>query len=191
MGCGPGVRTRMRRRAGAHPDRAVGDGGIRKNRSMWDTSARCVIRVTAGCPGRTIMVIGRLIVAYRSLRKQYTDGSDKNPSLCAADDRPALGNHAHYGVRASGCDNDSRRTGVLSPHGRAVRKLHDARQSLLLQGAGTDEYCSSPGAGCRTGSSAHHCCGAAGRFPRDIARDNGALPSFVSSCPTSRTISRF
>ena len=145
----------------------------------------------SGCrPGRTIVVVGRLIVVYRSQRKQYTHESDKNPSIRAADDRPAVGNNAGYGVRASGCDHDSGGAGVLPPHGGAVRKLHDAGQSLLLQGAGTDEHCSSSGAGCRTGSSARDCGGTAGCIVGGVARGNSSLSPFISSCPTSRTLSR-
>src|ERR1035438_3597160 len=78
---------------------------------------------------------------------------------------------------------------VLPPHGGAVRKLRDAGQSLLLQGPGTDEHCSSPGAGCRSGSSPHNCCDTTSRIVRRVARGNSAIPSFVSSCPTSRTVS--
>ena len=126
------------------------------------------------------MVIGRLTVVYRSLRKQYTDESDKDPSIRAADDCPAVGNYAGYGVCASGCDHDSRRAGVLPPHGGAVRKLDDASQSFLLQGAGTDEHCSSSGAGCRSGSSAHNCCGTAGHIVGSVAGGSSSLSLFIS-----------
>lgn len=145
----------------------------------------------SGCrPGLTIIVVGRLAVVYRSQRKQYTHESDKNPSLRAADDRPAVGNYAGYGVRASGCDHDSRGTGVLPPHGGAVWKLDDAGQSFLLQGSGTNKQCSSPGAVCRADSSSDDCCDTAGRLVRGVARGHSRFPSFVSSCPTSRTVSR-
>jgi len=43
-----------------------------------------------------------------------------------------MGDHASHGLCPSGCDNDSRGTGVLPPHGGAVWKLHDAGQSFLL-----------------------------------------------------------
>lgn len=125
-----------------------------------------------------------------SRRKQYTHEGDKNPSIRAADDCLVVGNHAGDGVCPSECDNDSRGAGVLPSHGRAVWKFHDASQSLLLQGAGTDEYGSSPGAGCRADSSAHDCCGTAGRLVRGVDRGDGSFPSFVSSCPTPRTIFR-
>jgi len=79
---------------------------------------------------------------------------------------------------------------MLPPHGGAVWKLHDAGQSFLLQGSGTNKYRATPGAGCRTGSSPHHCCDTAGRLLRGVARSDAALLLFASSCPTSRTISR-
>jgi hypothetical protein len=55
---------------------------------------------------------------------------------------------------------------------------------------GPNKHRSSPGPGCRTGSSPHHCCDTSGRILSGIARSDSALPSFVSPCPTSRTISR-
>jgi hypothetical protein len=59
MGRGPRVSTRMRRRAGAHPGRVVGDGGIRKNRSM------CMLIVPQQnlsiSEGKEVPLSGRLI----------------------------------------------------------------------------------------------------------------------------------
>jgi hypothetical protein len=101
-----------------------------------------------------------------------------------------VGNHAGHGVCSSGCDNDPRGAGMLPPHGGAVRKLHDASQSFLLQSSGTNEHRSSSGAGCRAGSSPHNCCGTAGRLIGSSAPGDSALSSFVSSCSTSRTVSR-
>ena len=88
-----------------------------------------------------------------AIHATHTHGADHDPRIRAPDDRPVLGNHASHGVRSSGRDNDSRGTGVLPPRGGAVRKLDDAGQSFLLQDSGTNEHCSSPGAGCRAGSS--------------------------------------
>jgi hypothetical protein len=73
---------------------------------------------------------------HRRQKTQYTYESDQSPSIRAADDRLVMGGHTSHGLCPSGCDNDSRRAGVLSPHGGAVRKLHDAGQSLL----GAAEY---------------------------------------------------
>jgi len=135
----------------------------------------------SGCrPGRANIVVGSNIFVHRSRRKQYTNESDKDPSIRATDDCPALGNHAGDGMRPSGCDNDSRGTGVLPPHGGAVWKLHDAGQSLLLQGSGTNEPCSSPGAGCGSDSSPHNCCDTSGRIVRRVAAGDSVFPSFVS-----------
>jgi len=122
--------------------------------------------------------------------RPYIDEVDENPRIRAPDDRPVLGNHASHGVRSSGRDNDSRGTGVLPPHGGAVRKLHDAGQSFLLQDSGTNEHCSPPGAGCRAGSSPYDCCDTAGRLVRRVAGGDSRFPSYISSCPTSRTVSR-
>jgi hypothetical protein len=141
-------------------------------------------------PRRANIVVGIKEPVYCSQRKQYTNESDKNPSIRVADDCPAVGNHAGHGVRPSGCDNDSRGTRVLPPHGGAVWKFDDAGQSFLLQGSGTNEHCSSPGAGRRTVSSPHDCCDTCGRVIRRVAYGNSALPSFVSSCPTPQTVSR-
>jgi len=101
-----------------------------------------------------------------------------------------MGNHASYGVCPSGCDNDSRWTGVLPPYGRTVWKLHDASQSFLLSGSAPDEYCSYPSAGCATRSSSDNCCHTPASIVSGIARGDGPLPSFVSSQPTSRAVSR-
>jgi hypothetical protein len=117
---------------------------------------------------------------HRSQQKQYTHEGDENPSIHASDDRPVVGNHAGDGMRPSRFDNDSRGTRMLPPHGGAVWKLDDAAESFLLQGSGTDQHCSSPGAGCRTDSSPHHCCDTPSRIVRGVARGDSALPSFVS-----------
>jgi hypothetical protein len=69
-------------------------------------------------------------------------------------------------------------------------KLHDAGQSFLLQGSGTNKYRSAPGAGYRADSSSHNCCDTAGRLVRGVDFSDGPFPSFVSSRATSRTISR-
>jgi len=69
-------------------------------------------------------------------------------------------------------------------------KLHDAGQSFLLQGSGTNKYRSTPGAGYRAHSPSHNCCDTAGRLLRGVARSDAALLLFASSCPASRTISR-
>jgi len=90
----------------------------------------------------------------------------------------------------SRCDNDSCGARMLPPHGGAMRKFHDAGQSFLLQGSRTNKYCSAPGAGCRTGSSPHDCRDTSSRLVRDVDCGDVKFPSFVSSCPTSRTISR-
>ena len=150
-----------------------------------------VIAVTA------IVVHGGLTSVVRSKnvfvavrKRSRLDAGDQDSRLRAADDCPAVGHHAGHGVCPAGGDNDSRGTGVLPPHGGAVWKLHDAGQSFLLQGPGTNKHGSSPGAHGRAYSSAHNCCDTAGRFASNIARGDSALPPFVSSCTTSRTVSR-
>ncbi len=145
----------------------------------------CDLRHSGHRQGRAKVVVGSSIVVSRSQRKQYNHGDGEDPSIRAADDCPAVGNHPSHGVCSSGCDNDPRGAGVLPPYGGAVWKLHDAGQSFLLQGSGTNEYRPSSGAGCRAGSSPHNCCGTAGRLIRSSARGDSALPSFVSSCSTS------
>jgi hypothetical protein len=127
---------------------------------------------------------------HSSQKTQYTYKGDENPSIRAADDRLVMGDHAGHGVCSAGGGHDSRGTGMLPPHGGAVRKFHDAGESLLLQGSGTGEHCSSPGAGCRTASSPHHCCGTTGRLVRSFAGGNRVRPPLISSCSTSRTVSR-
>jgi len=79
---------------------------------------------------------------------------------------------------------------MLPAHGGAVWKFHDAGQSLLLQGSGTDQHRSSPGTGCRTGSSPHNCFGTTDRLASGFAGGNGACPPLISSCSTSRSVSR-
>ena len=69
-------------------------------------------------------------------------------------------------------------------------KFHDAGQSFLLQASGTNKHGSSPGADGRADSPAHNCYDTAGRLVSNIARGDSAVPSFLSSCPTPRTISR-
>lgn len=154
------------------------------------TAFTAVIAVTAVVihVGLTLLFLVRTV--HRSQKTQYTYEGDQGPSIRAVDDRPAMGNHARYGVRPARSDDDSHGARMLPPHGGAMWKFNDAGQSFLLQGSRTNKHCSSPGAGCRADSSSHNCCDTARRLVRSIARGNSALPSFVSACSTSRTFSR-
>jgi hypothetical protein len=77
-------------------------------------------------------MVGSQNFVYRGQPKQYTYEVDENPRIRTVDDCLSVGNHASHGVRSSWGDNDTCGTGVLSPHGGAMWKLHDAGQSFLL-----------------------------------------------------------
>ena len=138
--------------------------------------------------GLTLLFLVRTV--HRSQKTQYTYEGDQGPSTRAVDGSPVVGNHARHGVRPSRCDDDSRGARMLPPHGGAMWKFHDAGQSFLLQGSRTNKHRSSPSAGCRADSPSHAGCDTSSRLVRDVDCGDVKFPSFVSSCPTSRTISR-
>jgi hypothetical protein len=116
--------------------------------------------------------------------KSYNDYCDPISSSFVAEHRSGVGGDSGYRMCPSRSHANARRTGMLPPHGRAMRSDRDAREPLVLPNSESPLRRSATGNRFSSDAALNHCrCSSPSDSynPRGNSSTAGYLPAFTAA----------